>query len=113
MRILPTVLAFAVLLVGCVSAPRTSSSASTAKAAGAAQKRGDWEIAAHLWKEGIENENGFWRPESIFVFDPLLPQMCGNLPITSFLRGACRLSGACARACSRRRNAPDEEHGKR
>lgn len=53
----------AVALSGCISAPRTSAGASTARAAVAAQKRGDWEIAARLWREAIEKENGFWRPE--------------------------------------------------
>ncbi len=51
----------AVLLAGCVSAPREGST-NIADAASVAQKRGDWSAAAQLWKEAIQKENGFRKP---------------------------------------------------
>jgi len=62
MRVLLTFLTFTVLISGCISAPRRSSTGDIAKAATAAQKRGDWAVAVQLWKQAIEKENGFWRP---------------------------------------------------
>jgi tetratricopeptide (TPR) repeat protein len=58
-----TILGFAALLIGCVSTPREGSNPNIANEASAAQKRGDWALAAQLWKQAIEKENGFWRPE--------------------------------------------------
>jgi tetratricopeptide (TPR) repeat protein len=63
MRSLVTILAFAILLLGCVSTPQKRPSAGIANAAAAAQKRGDWVSAAQLWEQAIQKENGFWRPE--------------------------------------------------
>lgn len=62
MRVTLVILAFAVLLNGCGSAPQLSS-ANLANAASAAQKRDDWASAAQLWQQAIQKENGFWQPE--------------------------------------------------
>jgi tetratricopeptide (TPR) repeat protein len=62
MRVTLVILAFAVLLNGCASAPQMSS-ASLASAASAAEKRDDWAGAAQLWEQAIQKENGFWQPE--------------------------------------------------
>jgi len=63
MRLLHTILASTLLLVGCVTPIQKSPSVSTANAAGAAEIRGDWAAAAQLWEQAIEKEKGFWKPE--------------------------------------------------
>src|SRR5688500_535510 len=59
MRIVLTFLVVAAFLTGCATRP--TGLTSTAHAAAAAQKRGDWAAAVQLWQQAIKEEQGIWR----------------------------------------------------